>query len=144
MADQDPIAPLGSDDSDDETASAKGVNTRSRNDLGKEVEAREFDEGSDVESQQDPRAARKAAKKRMKAERRAKREGGADSNVGQKSCNTCGRSVDLLIRCRIDETLEWRMVCGRCWHSVSGGVVDGDDAHPHYQYGGLWKNRTKR
>jgi hypothetical protein len=25
---------------------------------------------------------------------------------------------------------------------VSGGVADGDSQHPHYRYGGLWKNRT--
>ena len=41
-----------------------------------------------------------------------------------------------------DETKAWRMVCGKCWRGVSGGVVDGDKAHPHYRYGGLWKNRT--
>ena len=26
-------------------------------------------------------------------------------------------------------------------YSLSGGVVDGDDKHPYYRYGGLWKNR---
>ena len=35
------------------------------------------------------------------------------------------------------------MVCGKCWRDVSGGVVDGDDAHPFYRYGGLWKNRRR-
>jgi hypothetical protein len=34
-------------------------------------------------------------------------------------------------------------VCGRCWQGVSGGVVDGDAAHPHYRYGGLWRNLHK-
>ena len=34
-------------------------------------------------------------------------------------------------------------VCGRCWRDVSGGVVDGDEAHPHYRYGGLWRNLHK-
>lgn len=35
------------------------------------------------------------------------------------------------------------MVCGKCWPSVSGGVPDGDSSKfPHYQYGGLWKNRN--
>ena len=37
-----------------------------------------------------------------------------------------------------------KMVCGKCWNSVSGGVVDGDTAHPYYKYGGLWKNRRKK
>jgi len=41
-----------------------------------------------------------------------------------------------------DGTRQWRMVCGRCWRNVSGGVADGDSQHPHYRYGGLWKNRT--
>mmetsp|Transcript_5559 Transcript_5559/g.16585 ORF Transcript_5559/g.16585 Transcript_5559/m.16585 type:complete len:162 (+) Transcript_5559:121-606(+) len=97
-------------------------------------------EGGDGE---DAKQARKDAKKRLKAERRAKREGRAEESVGQKSCDLCRRSVDLLIRCQIDETLQWRMVCGKCWKDVSGGVVDGDDAHPYYRYGGLWKNRAK-
>ena len=25
------------------------------------------------------------------------------------------------------------MVCGKCWRSVSGGVVDGDEQHPDYR-----------
>lgn len=91
---------------------------------------------------EDPKAARKAAKKRAKAERRAKREGRL--NYGQKDCDVCHKSVDLLIRCSIDESQQWKMVCGRCWKDVSGGVVDGDANHPHYRYGGLWKNRAKR
>jgi len=102
-------------------------------------------EDSDATSQQmieDPKAARKAAKKRAKVERRAKREGRL--NHGQKDCDVCNKSVDLLIRCTIDESKQWKMVCGRCWKDVSGGVVDGDANHPHYRYGGLWKNRAKR
>lgn len=39
---------------------------------------------------------------------------------------------------------DWKMVCGKCWHVASGGVVDGDAHHPHYRYGGLWKNRRKQ
>lgn len=89
------------------------------------------------------KAARKAAKKRAKAERRAKREGRADPERGQKCCGVCGSLVDLLIRCVIDESGAWKMVCGKCWKSVSGGVVDGDEAHPHYRYGGLWKNHHR-
>jgi hypothetical protein len=89
----------------------------------------------------DPRAARKAAKKLAKLERRAKREGRA--GCGQKSCDVCQKPVNLLIRCTIDASGEWKMVCGKCWHFVSGGVVDGDANHPHYRYGGLWKNRSR-
>jgi len=84
---------------------------------------------------------RKLAKKLKKAQRRAEREGRGDSTAGQKNCDICVKSVDLLIRCTIDETAQWQMVCGRCWKDVSGGVVDGDHHHPHYRYGGLWKNR---
>lgn len=87
------------------------------------------------------RAARKAAKKAAKAKKRAKREGRID-DIGKKPCDLCARSVDLLIRCQIDEKLRWHMVCGKCWQKVSGGVVDGSRDHPHYRYGGLWKNRS--
>lgn len=90
------------------------------------------------------RRRRKEAKKAMKAARRAQREGRGDRSAGRKSCDVCTKSVDMLVRCQIDSTLQWKMVCGRCWHGVSGGVVDGDAAHPYYRYGGLWKNRRKQ
>ena len=99
----------------------------------------------ETEAIEDPvarkKAERKAAKKAKKAERRAQREGRGDPSVGQKPCDMCNKSVDLLIRCQTDETLQWKMVCGKCWNKASGGVVDGDSKHPHYRYGGLWKNR---
>lgn len=81
---------------------------------------------------------RKALKKEVKAQKRAKRQGLID--VG-KPCNLCEKNVQLLIRCRVDSTLAWNMVCGSCWTRVSGGVVDGDTDHPWYTYGGLWKSR---
>ena len=87
-------------------------------------------------------SSRKAAKKATKALRRAKRAGVADESTGQKQCDLCYASVNLLVRCRTDTTKKWRMVCGRCWKDVSGGVPDGDASHPNYQYGGLWKNRN--
>ena len=90
----------------------------------------------------EPPSSRKAAKKATKALRRAKRAGVADESTGQKQCDLCDASVNLLVRCRTDTTKKWRMVCGRCWKDVSGGVPDGDASHPHYQYGGLWKNRN--
>ena len=68
--------------------------------------------------------------------------GVADESTGQKQCDLCDASVNLLVRCRTDTTKKWRMVCGRCWKDVSGGVPDGDASHPNYQYGGLWKNRN--
>eukprot|EP00557_Chaetoceros_sp_GSL56_P007938 CAMPEP_0176489626 /NCGR_PEP_ID=MMETSP0200_2-20121128/7398_1 /TAXON_ID=947934 /ORGANISM="Chaetoceros sp., Strain GSL56" /LENGTH=240 /DNA_ID=CAMNT_0017886799 /DNA_START=259 /DNA_END=978 /DNA_ORIENTATION=- len=75
-------------------------------------------------------AARKAAKKLKKQQRRAQREGRGDESAGQKQCDMCGKNVDLLIRCTYEESLQWRMVCGKCWKVASGGVVDGDAAHP--------------
>ena len=89
----------------------------------------------------DAKAKRKAEKKRKKAERRAQREGRGDPTAGQKQCTLCGKSVNLLIRCQHDESKKWAMVCGKCWRRVSGGVVDGDEHHPNYLYGGIWKNR---
>jgi len=87
------------------------------------------------------KAERKKAKKLAKAKRRAERQGKGDPSAGQKQCDVCGKSVDLLIRCTIDESKQWKLVCGKCWNDVSGGVVDGDTSHPYYRYGGLWKNR---
>lgn len=87
----------------------------------------------------DAKALRRAGKKRKKAERRAQKMGLGDA--GQKRCTLCSNSVNLLIRCTYDVSGVWGMVCCKCWKNVSGGVVDGDVAHPHYRYGGLWKNR---
>lgn len=97
---------------------------------------------SEEETERARKAQRKAAKKAKKAERRAQREGRGNPSAGQKSCDMCSASVDLLIRCMYEEgQTEWKMVCGKCWNIASGGVVDGDANHPHYRYGGLWKNR---
>lgn len=91
------------------------------------------------------KAERKAAKKARKAERRALREGRGDPSAGQKDCDMCKTSCDLLIRCKHAKSKEkWEMVCGKCWNIASGGVVDGDANHLDYQYGGLWKNRRKQ
>ena len=94
----------------------------------------------------DKKALRKQHKEAVKAqkrERRLKRMGEAPSDVGRKACDLCDKRVDLLIRCTIDETQQFKMVCGKCWPSVSGGVPDGvSQTHPHYRYGGLWKNRN--
>ena len=39
----------------------------------------------------------------------------------------------VLHRCQIDKSETWHMVCGKCWRTVSGGIVDGDDQHPDYR-----------
>jgi len=86
---------------------------------------------------------RKVQRKAAKAQQRLTRQEGAGEDAGRKSCDLCAKRVDLLIRCTTDSTKQWRMVCGRCWRDVSGGVPDGDAAHLHYTYGGLWKNRSR-
>ena len=89
------------------------------------------------------RKQRKDSVKAQKQERRLKREGKTTQEVGRKECDLCDKSVDLLIRCTIDATQQYRLVCGTCWPSVSGGVTDGNlQTHPHYNYGGVWKNRN--
>ena len=65
----------------------------------------------------------------------------ASPSTHRKPCSLCSRPKDVLVRCQIDETLQWNFVCpGRCWRSVSGGEIDGPD-HPFYRYGGMWKNK---
>ena len=60
----------------------------------------------------------------------------------RKPCTLCERPRDVLVRCQIDETSQWHFVCpGSCWKRVSGGVVDGDEEHKFYRYGGMWKNK---
>ena len=78
---------------------------------------------------------RKRNKKAVKEQKRIKRTNGPRL----KPCDLCKKDKDLLIRCMIDDSNKWYMVCGKCWKKVSGGVVDGDSNHPHYRYGGLWK-----
>eukprot|EP00798_Chlamydomonas_sp_ICE-L_P025093 gene25093-10733_t len=85
---------------------------------------------------------RKAAKKAVKAAKRAQHDGKSEGTVGQKQCDGCNKKVNLLIRCTVDARQQWKMMCGKCWRDVSGGVADGDVSHPHYRYGGLWKNRN--
>ena len=88
------------------------------------------------------RRERKERKAAAKAARRAQRRGDAPRSLGRKECNLCGRSVDMLVRCRVDATSQWKMVCGRCWKTpaVANGVPDGDGSNPYYVYGGIWKN----
>ncbi|KAI7212734.1 hypothetical protein KC333_g6960 [Hortaea werneckii] len=62
----------------------------------------------------------------------------------RKPCTLCKEKRDVLIRCQIDSTGAWHMVCpGKCWRDVSGGMVDGDQTedHKYYRYGGMWKNK---
>jgi hypothetical protein len=67
-----------------------------------------------------------------------------DKTDHSKPCSLCATRRDVLIRCQIDESGKWHLICtGKCWKDVSGGVVDGDGAEEHkfYHYGGMWKNK---
>jgi hypothetical protein len=62
----------------------------------------------------------------------------------RKPCTLCATPCNVRIRCQIDSTRKWHLVCpGRCWKAVSGGIVDGDgnEEHQFYRYGGVWKNK---
>ena len=93
-----------------------------------------------AERQLAPEARKVARKQRKQAARAAKRQSGAA--VGRKECGSCQKpGCEELIRCLSAEWEGWRLVCGSCWKRVSGGVPDGDSAHPGYRYGGLWRFR---
>lgn len=68
------------------------------------------------------------------------------SDSHNKPCTLCGTSRPVLVRCQIDDSGKWHMVCpGQCWKSVSGGQEDAkgfEDEYPHYRYGGMWKVRS--
>jgi hypothetical protein len=63
----------------------------------------------------------------------------------RKPCTLCSKPQPVLVRCQIDSSGTWHLFCpGKCWKSVSGGVVDAAghrDEFPHYRYGGMWKNK---
>eukprot|EP00747_Dinoflagellata_sp_TGD_P166085 gnl/TRDRNA2_/TRDRNA2_188338_c0_seq1.p1 gnl/TRDRNA2_/TRDRNA2_188338_c0~~gnl/TRDRNA2_/TRDRNA2_188338_c0_seq1.p1 ORF type:complete len:217 (+),score=50.18 gnl/TRDRNA2_/TRDRNA2_188338_c0_seq1:299-949(+) len=129
------------------TAVCEQIEAKAENEGG---EPAQEDDDEDEESAQqeagdeaaagDGNATRRARRQAMKAERRDRRaRSPADK---RKPCDLCRRPSDLLVRCTVDASQQWRMVCGRCWKVASGGVPDGDAEHPHYRYGGLWKNRS--
>jgi len=90
-----------------------------------------------------PAEERRAHKKALKKAKQAKRAGSPEAIAAKmKPCDMCKKPVNVLIRCTCDASQQWRMLCGRCWKEASGGVPDGDADHPHYRYGGLWKNRA--
>jgi hypothetical protein len=96
------------------------------------------------EQKQADKTERKRLKKQLQRKKRALRTGMQDASVGRKPCDTCSKLCDVLIRCRIDASRDWKMICGgACWKKYSGGVPDGTPHHPFYTYGGLWKNLKK-
>jgi len=133
---------------DEVTTCSKSCNAKRKSERQRaNKQANSEEEGDDDDARSDSsarteRARHKAEVKAQKAQRRARLEFSGDPTSGQKPCDVCERSVNQLIRCQTDATKIWRMVCTKCWPSVSGGVVDGDlTRFPHYRYGGLWKNR---
>jgi hypothetical protein len=125
----------------------KGASSDGRDDDSAAEDAPRQERGgrqADSKTEDELRQERKAAVKTAKLLKRAKREGAATADTGQKPCDACTKGCDLLVRCQVDETKAWKLVCGKCWKAASGGVADGDVAHPHYRYGGLWKNRVTR
>ncbi|CAJ1437065.1 unnamed protein product [Effrenium voratum] len=92
-------------------------------------------EESQDESEPDARTARKQRKAALKAERRARRAQSPEEKAAakRKPCSLCTRRVDLLVRCQMDISQKWHMLCGRCWRDASGGVPDGDAE---------WRRRT--
>ncbi|KAL9532343.1 hypothetical protein SMMN14_04805, partial [Sphaerulina musiva] len=62
-----------------------------------------------------------------------------------KPCTLCHTPRPVLVRCQIDDSGTWHMVCpGNCWKSVSGGMEDArgrEEEFPWYRYGGMWKNK---
>ena len=63
----------------------------------------------------------------------------------RKPCTLCSKPQPVLVRCQIDASGTWHLVCpGKCWTSVSGGTIDAAghrDEFPYYRYGGMWKNK---
>jgi hypothetical protein len=62
----------------------------------------------------------------------------------RKPCTLCSKLCDVRVRCQLDESGTWHLICpGKCWKDVSGGVIDGDksEEHKYYRYGGMWKNK---
>ena len=83
----------------------------------------------DIQGEQAPEAPPKKSKRSL------------SPSVYNKPCTICHTPRDVLVRCRVDESQTWHFVCpGKCWRTVSGGQIDGLD-RPHYQYGGMWKNK---
>merc|ERR1712136_636272 len=113
------------------------AHTNVSSDLWEEQGSLENEESTSGSRADRPRARKQAMKEQQCSQRH-------DVMSKRKPCHICEVHVDLLIRCKCDATLEWRMLCGRCWTKASGGVPDGDVAHPHYRYGGLWKNRSAK
>merc|ERR1711865_319121 len=81
-------------------------------------EEEEQDAEREEDSVLDPKALKKMLRKQrkdsvkaQKQERRLKREGNTSPEVGRKPCDVCSKEVDMLIRCTIDATQQYHLVC---------------------------------
>ena len=130
-------AASGSEDEDDDEDD--GNRGRARGGAGSDASDGEGD------ARDARRAARKAAKKAVKAAKRAKRPARkaratspspteANRATGANALGPSHPVPDGYYRSVADAVRQ-------CWRDASGGVPDGDADHPHYRYGGLWKNR---
>lgn len=87
------------------------------------------------------RKAARALRKQAAKDQKRNRTSPAGSS-GRKPCGKCAKpECEMLIRCASKEWSGWKLVCAKCWTGVSGGMPDGDAAHPDYRYGGLWRYR---
>ena len=129
-------------------AADDGTLTENRQEGGHSLKGEDWgrsETGSETLALLGSREWRKAQRKAVKVQRRDQRAGAPGTeDVGRKACDMCSQRVDLLVRCTLDAAKQWHMVCGRCWRVASGGLTDGDADHPHYTYGGLWKNRARK
>lgn len=91
-----------------------------------------------------PASERKKARalRKQKAKQQKRNRIAPGGGTGRKQCGQCAKpECELLVRCKSKNWSGWKLVCGKCWASASGGVPDGDTAHPDYRYGGLWRYR---
>ncbi|PRP88447.1 hypothetical protein PROFUN_03164 [Planoprotostelium fungivorum] len=91
----------------------------------------------------DPRKQEKRDRKKAAREAKKSNRQGSDSSVeaSRKPCDLCHEKRDVLVRCMIDDSEQWKLICTKgCWQKVSGGQVDGVKEKEHYRYGGMWKN----
>ncbi len=100
------------------------------------------DDESDTENES-LRRRRGESVEAKRARKKKSRERKGDADAAMKPCDACARKRDVLVRCRSSNASEWRMLCGKCWRDVSGGVVDGTPDNEGYAYGGMWKNMRR-
>lgn len=84
-------------------------------------------------------SAKKLHKRTIKAQQSAARDHDTASVAAhRKDCDLCNRPQDVLIRCQIDASGRWHMLCkSGCWQKASDSKIDGTPDTPFYKYGGM-------